>query len=521
MKYFVLIGIFLFLIVLAHGQEVSVVYARDFGAIPNDGKDDAVALRSAVLAAKEKTPARVVLEKGVYDLIETDEHGAFVSFDNTQNLEFDGTGATLRTHKAAVVLRAVKSKEISLTGFEIERTQLPFAGAKITASRAGSFDCKIVEPYQIQEGARPQAIIAYDPKKGHMGAGFDVYQLDIDQPIKKLSKSTMRVPLKFPKLVAPEGIFVIVRYEVYGPMAILFEHCENIAVSNVRLFSHGGMGIHITQTDGIRIDRVRVAPRDAKTWMSITADAIHLKSNRGRIDITHCEFEKMGDDAVNVNQGYWVVTQKPDAKTVRVKYGYELDHLPAQLLPREGDSAQFPAEDNWLRPAFLLKIAQIIPEHETRTALIRFEEDLPSHVTTGIPLANASSNPVITIKNCTVRNNRARGFLIKTDRALIENCTFESITLPAILLENDITRWFEGVAVRDLEIKNCTFKNCDFWNQGRAAILDAPAFPPTAPAQGHINTRAKIENCSFKDCGKDPIQLRHTQTVETLKNKFL
>jgi len=53
------------------------LFARDFGAIPNDGKDDAKALRDAIAAAKTKDGGvRIVLGKGRYDMLSFDNGGA-------------------------------------------------------------------------------------------------------------------------------------------------------------------------------------------------------------------------------------------------------------------------------------------------------------------------------------------------------------------------------------------------------------------------------------------------------------
>ena len=77
----------------------TTINARDFGAIPNDGKDDAKALRDALEAAKKKGGGvRIALEKGNYDLMTFDK-GAAIPVIGANAVMFDGNGATLVHHK--------------------------------------------------------------------------------------------------------------------------------------------------------------------------------------------------------------------------------------------------------------------------------------------------------------------------------------------------------------------------------------------------------------------------------------
>ena len=114
---------------------------------------------------------------------------------------------------------------------------------------------------------------------------------------------------------------------------------------------------------------------------------------------------------------------------------------------------------------------------EEEHVIVKLEEPLPADTPVGVFVSNATAKPKLTIKDTTVRGNRARGFLIQTSKALVENCKFDSISGPAILVECDGSFWFEGATTSDLTVKNSTFKNCDIWSgASRTAILaDAPA----------------------------------------------
>ncbi len=503
----------------AESADARVVRARDFGAIPDDGKDDAAALRKAVAAAA-KAPAgtRLVLEKGVYDLVDLEKGDRAVPLSNLADFTVEGNGATLMTYGRTVVFPAYNCSGLTFEGLNFDCKKFPYAVAKVVASRPGSFDCAVEAPYAVEDGARAKGVIAFDPEHNRMGSGLDVYQLETEHLVERLSQNTMRVRLDRANLEVPVGMPIIVRYEVYGPSAINFLKCKDVVVRDVRIIAHPGMGVTGHDTENILIDRLDVRPKDGHA-MSSTADATHFNYCRGTIDIRDSRFENMGDDATNVHQAYWIVAGKPDERTLRVKFGWDgARHLPPSHLPRAGDAMQFGAADNWLRPERTATVRSTSVDGENKTADIVFEDALPDGVAIGMPISNATAQTVLSIENCQVRNNRARGFLIKTATASVKNCEFDSTTLPGILLENDNNYWFEGNAVTNLTVENCVFKNCDFWRKDRSAIADPAAFAKGTPSKGPINGRVAVKNCVFENCGEEPVKLRRTADVELSGN---
>jgi hypothetical protein len=500
------------------------LFARDFGAIPDDGKDDAKALRDAVAAAKTKDQGvRIVLGKGKYDMLSADNGGA-VPIAEAKNIMIEGDGALIVQHQMRTHFPVYKSENITFANLTFDADELPFAGAKVTAIGDRYFDCEVIPPHVVKE-VRPKAVITFDPAHDAMGKrGVDDYQMDTKLVIQKLSETAMRVPLeKYAKL--PEvGSTVIVRYEVYGPGVITLYFAKDVRVYNTTIHSHPGMGIYGSNTENILIDGLRVVSKTKDLFMSATADATHFNACRGRIDIRNSTFEKMGDDATNVHQMYWMLEEKQSPAKITVVWGKQKGHsqLPVDMLPRVGDTIGFGAQDNWLKLASFAKVKAVEPNTKDQKAVIVLESPLPDYVCKGMPMANMSSDPVLTISNCQVRGNRARGFLIKVSKATVTDCSFERTSLPAILFENDANYWFEGFRTQDISIFNCTFKDVNLWGANRdgVAILDAAAFSKGTPDKGPVNGTTRVENCTFTGCGPDPIMLKQTQTPIINGNVF-
>lgn len=508
-----------------------VIKLSDFGAIPNDSKDDALAIRNAIKSAKElseKGGVRIVMEKGKYDLL-TYEHGVAILFANLKNIMLDGNGAILIRHKQRTNIEITNSENITIANISFENAELPFALAKVTKKNKDSFDCQVYPKYKVVE-THPKAVIGYDSKRDYIDMHVcDIYQLQTRLKIKKLSENSMRVPLEkyAQKRIPAVNEDVIVRYEVYGPAAISMNKSKNISVYNSNIYAHSGMGIHGFDTENILIDNLNVRARTHGICMSATADATHFNYCRGKIQIINSYFEKMGDDATNVHQMYWMLTARKSPTEFTVKWGKKgVTWIPSAYLPKLNDLISFGDADDCLRLGFSAKVLGVKIDKESKTADITIDASLPDFVKEGWPMANLSSDPKLEIRNCTVRGNRARGFLIKVSEALVENCSFEHTTSPAILFENDANYWYEGFRTKNVKIRNCKFKTCNEPHKSQKGKINKPVIYDNAwvnknlPLSKTINDTTTVENCIFEDCGKEPIQLIRTKNPISKNNKI-
>ena len=494
------------------------VSARDFGAVPDDGKDDAKALRDAVSAAKKLSGnggVRIVLGPGRYDLL-SESNNTAVPLTKSRNIMIDGAGATLVQHNQWTNFLVIGSENTTLANMNFETAALPYAGAKVIAHGDSYFDCEILSPYSIRE-VHPKAIITYDRTKDALNwLGSDIYQLFTKLRIKKLSETTMRVPLEKHNMrkIPAVGSYVVIRYEVYGPSVFNIMGSENTRIYNIDIYTHSGMGVYGSNSRNILIDNLNIAAKSRDFWMTTTADATHFNYCRGKIEILNSRFEKMGDDATNVHQMYWILREKITPLKIRIAWGKKSKPAPI-FLPRIGDKIAFGESNNWFRFGAFSEVIKIDSDAESKTWILDLNTPLPDYVCKGMPMGNVSADPKLIIRNCKVRGNRARGFLIKVSEAIIENCSFDYPTGAAILMENDADYWYEGFRTQKVAIRNCRFNNCNAVPAKSAtpaaAILDAVKFSKGMPCEGYVNGTTTIENCIFENNGPAPIKLHQTQ----------
>ncbi|QJD87107.1 right-handed parallel beta-helix repeat-containing protein [Cohnella herbarum] len=113
-----------------------------------------------------------------------------------------------------------------------------------------------------------------------------------------------------------------------------------------------------------------------------------------------------------------------------------------------------------------LQLRQPIPEGLAETDLI----------------ANLTRAASLTIRNCSVRNNRARAFLVQTRDVEIENCTFDHCTGTAIHLNCSIY-WYESLSVNRVSVRNNRFVECGF---GAGTIGGAEAMVVSVESPGAV-----------------------------------
>ena len=493
----------------------NTVSVRDYGAFPDDGVDDTLSIRKAISENLKNKGTRIVFEKGKYRI---DPKGGFVAeILGSEGMMLDGCGATLISKSKGGIFPITGSKNITIANFNFDTTPLPFAVVKVLSVGDGSFDAEIQEGYEFCKSP-VRAINAYDPKTNALIKGFDLYQLQSNKPAEDLGNGKMRV---YANAIPPVGMYVVLRYEVYGEGVVRMGGAENVRLYNLSLYSHAGMGIYAENSKNIQLDKIYVGiPQSSSRAMSITADATHFNVCRGSLYVMNSSFSRMGDDAMNVHQMYWVLAEPPSGKKVKIKFGRKGLFCP-HLAPMETETIEFGAQDNWLRPEETRRVVSKKIDVANQIIELELDNAMPVDTAAGTPVSIREANVRLVVKNCESYGNRARGFLIQTrNSALVENCTFKDNTMMPILIENDNNYWFEGAGTSNLTIRNCRFINANTWGYSTAAIYARATVSAGTPKIGGVHDNITIENCIFQKCGNNPINLSDTEEVKLDNNKI-
>ena len=203
---------------------------------------------------------------------------------------------------------------------------------------------------------------------------------------------------------------------------------------------------------------VRVA-EDSQKLLGSNEDCLHLNNVAGKLVVKDCDFNGIGDDALNIHSQIAVIDKIKGniitAKSERV--GDNISHYFA--FP--GETIEFfDKEYNTLGYAKLKDRS----EDDFKFYNLDFDIDNAKY------MQNASCSPDTYVDNCNVSFGRARGLLVQSKNAVIKNSSFKNLRLSGILASPDFRYWEEGGFCDNLLISNNVFYNCASVKNGMGVV---------------------------------------------------
>jgi hypothetical protein len=145
---------------------------------------------------------------------------------------------------------------------------------------------------------------------------------------------------------------------------------------------------------------------------------------------------------------------------------------------------------------------------------------LPAETIAGDVAGNAGTCAVARIKRCAVRGNRSRGFLIQTRDAIVEDCIFDHTSANGVNICCDVKYWCEGIATRDVTIRNCKFIGCQFTFPDIGEVINVFADEPNGFGKAGAHKNVVIENNQFLDTKGKVINIASVDGAVIRNNKF-
>ena len=454
-----------------------------FGAIPDDAKDDTAAFLAAFRAVQTNDTKMIEIPRGVYQLRadgNPGDHNSLFPVTGMQGLTIRGHGAELMMSGTGTVFSFTKCQNLAVEGLTMDWARPAFSQGTVIAAAAKQFDVQVEPGFPVSGGEPVGAFMSYDPvTRLPDGKEVDVY--DGVEKTELVRPQVVRVFLKRKVPAVKVGTLLVLRHEVYGPGIFNLQRCADVRLREVTLYTGSGMAVQCSLSTNISLNNfaVRLRPGSGRL-MSTTADATHFGGCQGTITLEDCIFEGMGDDGVNVKSGlYLTVKQRLDDHTVLCQHNLNMVDL-----PDAGDSLELSHPENLLPFATnRVQAAKLQPGVE-KIHRVTFAEPLPATLRVGDVLGNATRVPKLRMSRCTVRANRARGVLCQTRDAVIEDCTFNHCTGAGVMLITENVQFYESISPRNVTVRRCRFESC---NQGAARAeaalaavvwLKKSAYPP-------------------------------------------
>jgi hypothetical protein len=471
--------------------QLTRISVLDHGAIPNDGHDDAAAVRAAVEACRNVPRPCLVFPAGTYHF-RTAATGstAFVEFNDFPEITLRGAGAELiGTGAGKNLFLFQRCGQVAAGGFDVDWDPLPFTAGRVVVSRPDAIEIEVVPPHPLRDDSTVQAVIAYDgerrlPLRSSNRGYYALTQKAFPKKAEIVGPGRLRIPIsptpemlrtgapgvKLPAL----GTHVLAWYRVRGGSAFRPFGCGSVTFEDIRVFCIPGMGFGHNTCDRVTLRRCQVVIKPGSgRWMSSTVDASHSNMVRQRVEFVDCVFEGMGDDATNVHGMYSMVHERIDARTLtlcgwksifndpKMMAGLEPDDFaaPAQNSLRAGEMLEFSRSENPLVPTFEARIVTRAPVEVKGVQIksVTLDRDLPDYVQAGSIVADLAEIPEFVFRRCTVRGGRGIGVRLKTRHAVVEDCTFEDTFGPGVWITCDAAVDHESIATREVTIRNNVF----------------------------------------------------------------
>lgn len=242
---------------------------------------------------------------------------------------------------------------------------------------------------------------------------------------------------------------------------------KNTRLENFRVLNGGGMGILGMYSENITLDGVKYFYDERSHGIATNAaDAVHLISCFGKVEIVNSVFESMKDDALNIHCNYYTVESVEDG-VIHAKLNTDVQANPGVnayfKMFGEGDNIAVYRKNTTLQKQ-KLSIEHVEVTDDFRSDL--YVSGDVSGIEAGDTIENLSIQADLHIKNCRLGKALTHLRIQTRGKILIEDseCELE------ILLSGDKNYWFEGSPVEDMTIRNCRFLT------DHARIVSRPAY---------------------------------------------
>ena len=229
---------------------------------------------------------------------------------------------------------------------------------------------------------------------------------------------------------------------------------KNTHLENFRILNGAGMGILGMYSKNIVLDGVKYCCDERSHGIATNAaDAVHLISCMGKIEIINSTFEGMKDDAINIHGNYYTV-QSASNGIIHAKLNTDIQANPAvnayYKMFGEGDTiATYRGNTTLVKSTLSIERVDITGDF----TLDLYVSGDTSFLCAGDSIENLNIQADLYIKNCCFGKAKTHLRLQTRGEIVMEEC---SCSLK-ILLTGDKNYWFEGSPINNLTIKHCKF----------------------------------------------------------------
>lgn len=435
---------------------------------------DELALKSTVAQNKgEKKTFTLKLEKKTYRLSGT------INMTGAKNLTIEGNGATLVWSQPVTGFHMQECSNVTFKNLNLDFDPMVYTQGTVTAKSGSTITLRVDKGFSDSASwltdSKNRYGMVFDAKTNAPKAGYShTYAFS---SVTKTGSMTLSATINFGTangVPTPEVGDKLSIFRWAGPAMFIAQDCEKTAYRNINLYQSPGSAVSETSGKGGSVmDHFNVVPgpdvSGTKRCMSIMSDAFHFGNVEKGPTMTNCTISNCADDGVNV-QGFFFHVLKVSGNKITVTPKWDTPLAAGETI--EGYKAS--GYDS-LGTAKVVKFekrndssmrAQIKAAYAGMDGTLQ-DDTLVYDIVLDKKLSIAKSDHITslnrigsgtTIKNCTFKNNRARGVVVKGHDIVIENNTFSGNTHPAIAAHADLY-WCESAFPVNVKIRGNKITN--------------------------------------------------------------
>ncbi|MFG0250137.1 MAG: right-handed parallel beta-helix repeat-containing protein [Phycisphaeraceae bacterium JB051] len=490
-------------------RQISINVA-DFGAQPNDGINDTLAIRQAIAEARRQHAGQLVFQTGTYNIgtvanpdlpDQPDRRG--IILDDLKNITIQGNEALLLTEPYVNTIWVEQSRNLRIENLSIDNTKPPFIQGNITAisDDGHTLDIKLEPGFEVDGSESVTMMMRFDsttrltdinePMITEPGRIFKDGKFTRDEcPIIKVDDNHVRITNNgnmhgFNKLHV--GDLLLIRHGSYKYNGIMAFTTRNFAVQNVNIYSAYGMGMWANDCANIHVENLKIHRKpNTNRLLSVSADALHFKECSGKIIVNNSTMMHQLDDCLNIKGRYHHLVQFIDSKRVLIRMQRNNSEIPF-AGERLGLFTQGGAQIG------AVTLSRVLAGKEFLYYEIQFDQPVDKQIQSRVHvLASLVRTPSeVLVTNCTMGENRGRGMLIQARNVRIANNTIKRTSSHGIWALTDPDQWGEALPPKNLVIENNTVIDSPYVWKGASIRLSLfrSQFKPGEYAFGKIVIR--------------------------------
>ena len=519
---------------LAAAAQETIVRVSDFGAVPNDGKNDLKQIRKALRKAEKTGATKIVFDAGTYDIFHSDieENDALV-LSHTPNVtmegavDADGEPATMLLRhyemapdlKAKNLLRIDECENFTLRNMKFDNSPRYMTSGEVVFNDGKHVVVRIFDGCSLVDGTRLYCANLWDMKTRNLKhTGSVTFGGSVS---KKAAEYTTRVTNWDERKVLISSTDAASKIEVgdgiswhfgWNGTQVDFWKCDNMRMENVH--SYSAIGFHFQSSlcrnlSGYRVrigregDDLNCGSRDAwKMWLCMgeaTMNAIHMDGVRWDGQNVHGKFL------------YFVDAEGPNTATFSYN-GMSVERV------EPGDKIGM-WKDRENESLMTVKSYEVLPIEWGKPRLVRvsFEEPLPDFLCASTPCNPYSHTCHYTLENSTFENIAGCASILRNDDSTIRGCTFVHVMYPAVFLGGDLNN--ESVTGKNLLVEGCEFEDCAWESRNGVKGAFAAAVLPFKDFPVPYIFDLRIVGNTFRDC-PTAISVKGVKGIVLKDNKF-